>query len=205
MKYYRDHPSQRLTHEHRSGAFSLGMLGAVVKGGESAKRILASNKHLSDKEVEELQRSIWNANSAKAQMEEIKVKTGYYDMPSAEKVKEIESFNFDEMLKGEVTIDVYYESWCSACKAKAHQIWNLVQPVGFKVNYLVVDGLPPPTKDWVLQEWPHILLNGHEVSIRRLDELILNTKYLRALEARKRSEKPENQLKREAGETTNNP
>lgn len=184
MNHKRDHPPQEFTHRHMSGAFSLGMLQSVVNGGESAKRRLIANKNLSAREVKELQRSVWEANSAKASMEEIKVKNGYYDEPPEDKVKEIESFNFDEALKGEVVVDVYYESWCFSCEAQAHRVWDIVYPVGFKVNYFVVDGFPPPpSRDWVLRDWPHILVNGHEVSMRRLGELVLDARYIRALEA----------------------
>ncbi len=181
--YVHDHPSQEFTHGHMRGAFSLGMLQGVVNGGESAKRRLIANQNLSAEEVKELQRSVWSANSAKAFMEEIKVKNGYYDKPPDDKVREIESFNFDETLKGEVVVDIYYESRCFSCEAQAHRVWDIVNPVGFKVNYFVVDGLPPPpSREWVLRDWPHILVNGHEVSMKRLGELVLDAKYIRVLE-----------------------
>lgn len=186
MNHSQNYPLQEYTHGHMRGAFSLGMLQATVNGGESAKRRLIANKLLSDKEVKEIQRSVWSAGRAKALTEEIKVKNGYYDKLPDDKVKEIEAFNFDEALKGEVVVDVYYESWCFSCEAQAQRVLDIVHPVEFKVNCFVVDGLPPPpSRGWVLKDWPHILVNGHEVSLKRLGELVLDTKYISALEARK--------------------
>ena len=189
MSCDRDHPTQEITHTHRRGVFSLGMLQAAVNGGESAKRILITNRGLRDKQVKRIQRSVWSANRAKALMEEIKLKNGYYDQPLDSRVKEIEDYNFDEALKGEVVVDVYYEDKCFSCKNLAHRVWEIVHPLDFKVNYFAVDGLPPlPSRDWLLKDWPHILVNGHEVSMKRLSELALDARYIRALEARKEPE-----------------
>ena len=171
----------------RRGAFSLGMLSASVKGGESAKYRIAFDPGLSNEEIRDLQRVIWSANRVKQLMESSKFKWGYSNTVEPE-VDEVESWNFDEALKTDVWVEVFFAGSCGECETEAHSLKNLGENIGV-VTLVDVEGLGGKLgKNWILPDWPHVSVSGREVSAAKLGQLVADARYIRALEARKRSE-----------------
>jgi hypothetical protein len=168
------------------GAHSLGLLSMIVVTGESAKYNLAFTPNLSNREVLDYQRNIWSAKQAKLRRESVKVKWGYAHMLDP-KIDEIESQNFDEALKQNVQVDIYIDPNCQRCNAEALNLEKRSHNIG---SAALIDGTSTPNslRKWRLETWPHIEVNGREVTTRKLEELISDARYIRALEARKKSQ-----------------
>ena len=177
-----EHPPFRT--RYMKGAFSLGRLQGVVNGGQSAKRRLTWDRQMSDAEWKEGLKRIWNANSAKALMKEILESNGFYDGPNGPKLREIRNRSFDEMLRGEVQVEVYYSESCPRCRDVVEKIQGICRPQDFKARLTAVDE-SPPGKEWVLEYWPHIEVGGHEVTVEMLEDLAIDAGWIRATDSRK--------------------
>ena len=172
-------------HGEGRGAHSLGLLSMIVVTGESAKYNLAFTPNLSNREILGYQRNIWSAKQAKWHRESVKVKWGYAH-PLDPKIDEVESQNFDEALKQNVQVDIYIDPNCQKCNAEALSLEKRSHNIG---SATLIDGINTPNspRKWRLETWPHIEVNGREVTTRKLEELVSDARYIRALEARKKS------------------
>jgi len=173
-------------HGEGRGAHSLGLLSMIVVTGESAKYNLAFTPNLTNREILGYQRDIWSAKQAKLRRESVKVKWGY-SYPVDPKIDEIESQNFDEALKQNVQVAIYIDPNCQRCNEEALNLEKRSNNIG---SATLIDGTSKPNslRNWRLETWPHIEVNGREVTTRKLEELISDARYIRALEARKKSQ-----------------
>ena len=175
----------QITHGGGRGAYGLGLLSMAVQAGESAKRHLAFDADLSEREVKDLLRDIWNGKDAKQRKELARVNCGFSD-PIGEKTDAIESQNFDETLKKDVQVNIYYDSECPKCKVEAETLEKIGQNIG-PVHLIDVEQDQSHTiKSWILDDWPHVEADGREITIKKLGELIADARHIRELEALKR-------------------
>jgi hypothetical protein len=158
-----------------SGAFSLGVLQAVVNGGQCAKSRLTDGTS-SDRGAD--LRRIENARSAKETMESILESNGYYDGPGGPGRREMRNHSFDEVLRGEV--EVFVVDGCPECLEHVGKIRGVCRPAGFRVRVTPVDEAVAAGGRWVLDVWPHIEVGGREVSLGMLEDLVVDAGWIRS-------------------------
>jgi hypothetical protein len=159
----------------------------LLKIAESAKYCLAFTPDLSDEKTLGYQRTIWSANKYRRKSDSTYAKRSYsYSLDS--KIDEIELQNFDESLKQNVQVDIHFDPKCEKCSVEAQSLKNRAQNIGSATLIDVTCELTLPKKEWQLETWPHIEVNGREVTQRKLKEFISDARYIRALEARKTKE-----------------
>ena len=166
------------------GVFGLGMLQGVVNAGRSSQRRLAWDRQISEEDRKESLRGIRDANSAKALMEEILESKGFYEGPSGPKRREIRNQSFDEILKGEVHVEVFYSESCPICRKVVEMIRGICRSKDFKIKLIPVDE-SPSGKEWVLESWPHIEVGCHEVTVETLENLAIDSGRIRAVDSRR--------------------
>jgi hypothetical protein len=166
-----EHPPRIETRTMR-GAFSLGVLQAVLNGSVDAKQILANNPHLDENEKRELYKRISEANRAKALQEQILESNGYYDEPDGSKLREMRNLDSAEILKGNMEVEVFTFEGCPICTLKTSKIHKLCISQGFPFKLTQLNE-SDPERNWFLEQWPHIEVDGHEVTEGMLEELTL--------------------------------
>ena len=177
-----EHPPVRS--RYMKGGLILGMFQAVVNGGQSAKSRLTWDRQMSEADRKEDLKRIRDARRAKTQMEEILELNGFYGEQNGPKLREIRNQSFDEMLKGEVQVEIFYSETYPPCGGVVEKIREICQPQGFKVRLTPIEE-SPPGKEWVLESWPHIEVGGREVTPEMLEYLAVDVAWVRARGSRR--------------------
>lgn len=161
------------------GVYSLGLLTMIVKAGETARNKIAYTPQLTPNKLHELKRTIWQAKQAKQRLDTLKTKHGYQSQKESA-AEAAEAQNFDEALKQELIIKIYLNPDCPLCQKEAEHLKKRGQNLG-EVQLI---NIPPNSEKhptWTLSPWPHIEADGREITPHKLEELIMDARYIRAL------------------------